>query len=131
MLVEYLSSRLVLNRIMRSLIRQGPKLSKRFSHRGDYPSSSPAFRSLRGDVPPYLLRLLSKRNFRNRPSTTASFRQTFDIPLTANETADCAFSVTMPRMVNNFEDVLLDAASLRIFNSHLRSHSVNLICDNT
>jgi len=90
-----------------------------------------AFRSLRGDVPPYLLRLLSKRNFRNRPSTTASFRQTFDIPLTANKTADCAFIVTMPRMLNNFEGVLLDAASLRIFNSHLRSHSVNPIWVNT
>ena len=65
------------------------------------------------------------------PSTRASFRQTFDIPLTANKTADYAFSVTMPRMFNNFDDVLLDAASLRIFNSHIRSHSVNLICDNT
>jgi len=90
-----------------------------------------AFRSLRVDVPPYLLRLLSKRYFRNRPSTRASFRQTFDIPLTANKTADCAFSVTMPRMLNNFDDVLLDASSSRIFNSHLGSHSLNLICDNT
>jgi len=90
-----------------------------------------AFRSLRGDVPPYLLRLLSKRNFRNCSSTRASFRQTFEIPLTANSTVDCAFSVTIPRILDNFEDVLLDAATLRIFNSHLHSHSVNLICDNT
>jgi len=90
-----------------------------------------AFRSWREDVPPYLLRLLSKRNFRNCPSTRASFRQTFDIPLTVNKTADCAFSVTMPRMLNSFDDVLLDAASLPIFNSRLRSHSVNLICDST
>ena len=87
--------------------------------------------SLRGYVPPYLLRILSKRNFRNHPSTRASFRQTFDIPLTANETAECAFSVTMLRILNNFDDVLLDAASLRVFNSHLRSHFVNLICDHT
>jgi len=90
-----------------------------------------AFRSLRGDVPSYLLQLLSKRNFRNRSATRASFRQTFDIPLTVNKIANCAFSVTMPRMLNNFDDVLLDAASLRTFNSHLRSHSVNLIYDNT
>jgi len=90
-----------------------------------------AFRSLRGDVPPYLLRILSKRHFRNRPSTRASFRQTYDIPLTANKTVDYAFSVTMPRISNNFDDVLLDAASLRIFNSHLHSCSYNLICDNT
>ena len=91
-----------------------------------------AFHSLR-DVPPYLLRLLSKRNFKNRPSTRASFRQTFDIPLTANKTADCAFSVTMPRMLNNFDDIFfyLMLPAYEFFNSHLRSHSVNLIYDNT
>jgi len=90
-----------------------------------------AFRSLRGDVPPYLLRLLSKRHSRNRLSTRASFRQTFDIPLTANQTADCAFSVTMTRILNNFDDVLLDAANLQLLNSNPRSHSLNLIYDNT
>ena len=59
--------------------------------------ASTYFYSLRGDVPPYLLhvRLLSKRNFRNRPLTRAIFRQTFDVPLTAKKTADCALTVTM------------------------------------
>ena len=104
----------------------------------DKPSNSPPITPVQTCVtflerrgPALLLRLLSKRHFRNRPSTRASFRQTFGIPLTANKTADCAFSVTMPRILNDFDDVLLDAASLRIFNSHLHSPSLDAICDNT